>query len=158
MITLRPARTDEAEAVARTHVEADWETYSPIFGPKAHRVDLAVSVVRWTSALAAGDILLVAIEDDPIVGLGHARNDWMSALYLLASHRRRGIGTRLLTEIRRRLADRDVKTFGFQVVAANHDAIAFYKSQGARRLGSRMEGAGEDAWEDYVYEIATLRR
>ena len=158
MITLRSSRADEATEIAKVHVQADWETYSPIFGTKARRVDLAVSQARWASALNAGDVLLVAIEDDRIIGLGHARNDWMSALYLLASHRRRGIGARLLSELRRRLGGRGVETFGFQVVAANHDAIAFYEAQGARRLGSRMEGAGEDAWEDYIYEIATLRR
>jgi GNAT superfamily N-acetyltransferase len=146
---------DDVAAVASAHVQADRETYAPIFAGKFREVELARSQARWTAALVADAVFLVAVDDGRIVGFAQAHENWLSALYLLASHHRRGLGARLLTEARARLAARGVREIGFQCVAANTAAIAFYEAQGARQVGRKLEGEGDEAWEDVIFALAT---
>ena len=154
-VVIRPFGPDEALAVARTHVQADRETYQPIFGTAFREVELEVSQLRWDAALGAGDVLLAAEEAGRIIGLAHASPTWMSALYLLASHRRRGIGVRLLCALCEALRDRGVAEIGFQAVAKNAAAIAFYEAVGAKAVGRKREGEGDETWEDIVFSLAT---
>ena len=86
-------RPDEAAIMARVHVQADAETYRPVLGTRFRAVPIAESLARWETALAAGDEFLAAEAEGAIIGFAHAHGDWMSALYLLASHQRRGVGT-----------------------------------------------------------------
>jgi GNAT superfamily N-acetyltransferase len=152
-LEIRAARLDEAAAIAAAHVRADAETYAPIFRERFQAVPLADSLARWDAALVAGDELLVADEDGQIVGLIHASETWMSALYLLATHQRRGLGRTLMTELRRRLAARGVTHVGFQCVAENAPALAFYAAMGALPVGRKREGEGEMAWEEIVFRL-----
>jgi GNAT superfamily N-acetyltransferase len=152
---IRPAGPGEAAQVARTHVRADEETYRPIFRERFTGVPFEESLQRWETALAAGDELLVVTDNSGIVGLAHATETWMSALYLLASHHRRGIGARLLVELCGRLKGRGVTEIGFQAVADNAQAIAFYEAMGARLVGRKTLGDGDNAWEDVVFALAT---
>jgi GNAT superfamily N-acetyltransferase len=154
-VLIRPARADEALAVAEAHVRADRETYAPIFGPQFEAVEIGRSQLRWDAALGAGDVLLVAIEAERIVGFAHATPSWMSALYLLATHLRRGIGLRLLVALCEALRARGVAEIGFRAVADNAGAIAFYEAVGARIAGREMQGEGAAAWEDIVFTLAT---
>ncbi len=154
-VVIRPAQDDEAPAVALVHVEADRETYQPIFGPRFEAVDIDRSQLRWDTALAAGDVLLVAVETGRIIGFAHATPAWMSALYLLASHQRRGIGLRLLVALGEALRARDVAEIGFRAVADNANAIAFYEAVGARIVGREIQGEGDAAWEDILFTLAT---
>jgi GNAT superfamily N-acetyltransferase len=141
--------------VARTHVRADEETYRPIFRERFQGVPLAESLRRWEAALTAGDELLVATDGGAIVGLAHATETWMSALYLLATHHRRRIGARLLIDLCGRLRARGVAEIGFQAVADNARAIAFYEAMGARLVGRKTLGDGDNTWEDVVFALAT---
>jgi GNAT superfamily N-acetyltransferase len=154
-VLIRPVAPDEALAVAVVHVQADSETYEPIFGDRFREVEIGASQLRWDAALDAGDVLLAALTDGRIVGFAHATPTWMSALYLLASHRRRGIGLRLLLALCEALRDRGVGEIGFQAVADNTGAIAFYLAVGARAAGRKWEGEGDEAWEDIVFTLAT---
>lgn len=148
-------RPDEARAVAEVHVQADAETYRPIFGARFREVPLAESLTRWKTALAADDVFLAAVEGGAIVGLAHAHGDWMSALYLLAPHRRRGIGRELLATLCAAVQARGVAEIRFDCVTDNADAIAFYEAVGARQIGRKWKGEGEDAWEEFVFALAT---
>jgi ribosomal protein S18 acetylase RimI-like enzyme len=154
-VLIRPARPDEALAVARVHVQADRETYAPIFGPHFEAVDIDRSQLRWDAALGAGDVLLIALDEDRMIGFAHAAQSWMSALYVLATHTRRGIGLRLLAAICEALRARGVAEIGFEAVATNLGAVAFYQAVGARIVGRRTKGEGEAAWEDYRFTLAT---
>jgi GNAT superfamily N-acetyltransferase len=154
---IRQVRADEAAAVARVHVLADTETYRPLFGAHFHTVPIDESVARWEAALAAGDVFLVADDEGAIVGLAHAHADWMSALYLLASHQRRGLGLALLSELCTAVQARGVTTIRFDCVAINDNAIAFYEAMGARRTGRECKGEGDDAWEELLFALATDR-
>jgi GNAT superfamily N-acetyltransferase len=154
-VRIRSARADEALAVAEVHVQADRETYRPIFGAHFEAVELGRSELRWEAALAAGDVLLVAVEDGRIVGFAHATPAWMSALYLLETHLRRGIGLDLLVALCEALRARGVAEVGFKAVAGNTGAIAFYEAVGARITGRQTQGEGEAAWEDILFSLAT---
>ena len=154
-VAIRPARVDEVQAVALLHVQADRETYQPIFGPHFEAVDIDRSQLRWDAALTAGDLLLVAVEGGRMVGFAHATPTWMSALYLLASHQRRGIGSRLLTALCGALRARGVAEIGFKAVADNAHAIGFYQAVGARIVGRETQGEGNAAWEDILFTLAT---
>jgi GNAT superfamily N-acetyltransferase len=154
-VLIRPARPDEAAAVAAVHVQADRETYQPIFGARFEAVDIDRSQLRWDTALGAGDVLLVALEDDRVVGFAHATPSWMSALYLLATHVRRGIGLGLLVALCEALRARGVGEIGFKAVADNVNAIAFYEAVGAKIAGRETQGEGSAAWEDILFTLVT---
>jgi hypothetical protein len=79
MIEVREAALDDIPAIARVHVQADWDTYSALFGSQAWALDLGESGCRWRRALRDGDILLVASDGAAIIGLGHARGDRIGA-------------------------------------------------------------------------------
>src|SRR5262245_12373960 len=72
MVEIRKATVDDVPAVARVHVRADWETYAPLFGSQAYRLEVGESEQRWQRALAGGGLLLVATDKGAIVGLAHA--------------------------------------------------------------------------------------
>jgi len=152
---IRPVQRNEALAVARAHIQADEETYRPIFGAKFRAVALEESLARWEAALTGGDVLLVAADGEVIVGLAHVHGGWMSALYLLADYRRGGLGKRLLRALLDASTALGVTEVEFQCVAANAGAIAFYEAMGARRIGRKIEGEGDDAWEDIVFALST---
>jgi GNAT superfamily N-acetyltransferase len=154
-IVIRAAEADEAPAVARLHVQADGETYQPIFGPHFEAVDIDRSQLRWDAALAAGDVLLVAIEEARMIGFAHATPTWMSALYLLATHHRRGVGLQLLLRLCEALQARGITEIGFKAVAGNANAVAFYEAVGAQIVGRETQGEGEAAWEDIIFTLAT---
>ena len=153
-IRIRSAGPDEASAVAEVHIQADRETYLPIFGAYFEAVEIAGSERRWATALVAGDVLLVAAEDERIVGFAHATPTWMSALYLLATHQRRGVGLDLLVALCEALRARGVAEIGFKAVAGNTGAVAFYEAVGARITGRETQGEGEAAgWRHAGYRI-----
>lgn len=80
------------------------------------------------------DLLLVAIENDEVVGTvmggwdGH--RGWIYSMAVKPTHRRRGIGTLLINEIETRLRDLGCLKVNLQVRNTNREVIAFYKSVG----------------------------
>lgn len=157
MVEIREATYDDVTAIARVHVQADWETYSALFGSEAYKVDLAESEHRWRHALQQGDTLLVANDGSEIVGLGHAGKHEIGALYLLRSYQRRGIGKALLLRLLTTLNERGVAEARFDVVPANLNAIRFYESLGAYQVERRINSSSRGAIEDIVFAISTFR-
>ncbi len=155
MIRIRAAHAEEAEALAQAHHEADWEAYAPLFGDRAKRIDAAATLQRWRDALAGGDIVLAALEGEAVIGVAHIRSEVLRALYLRASHWRRGIGRRLLQRAVAAARSRGVAELRFNVVETNARAIAFYESFGARRCARTLQrDADGDEWWDFEYLLA----
>ena len=140
MIQIREAQLEDVPALARVHVQADWDTYAPLFGCRAYALEPSASELRWYRALSDADTLLVASDGPEIVGLGHARGARIGALYLLRSHQRLGIGRALLSALLAALNKRGVAEARFDVVARNEAAIAFYLSCGAYALAKSSTG------------------
>ena len=156
LIEIRPARRDEALEIARVHVRADRETYRPIFGRRFEATPPDASLARWEHALGDGEDLLVATDRGRIVGFGHVGGAWMSALYLLASHHRRGLGGRLLARLLGRARRRGVAEIAFYCVADNAAAIGFYQAKGAILVARKTQGEGDMAWDDVLFTLATV--
>jgi ribosomal protein S18 acetylase RimI-like enzyme len=157
MIEIRGATLKDIPDVARVHAQADWETYAPLFGAQAYALDVAACEQRWRRALDDGGVLLVAADQERIVGLGHAHADRIGALYLLASHRRQGIGKALLAQLLGALDERGIAEARFDVVAVNAAAIAFYRAQGAREVGRCVHSDARGSTEDLIFAIATAK-
>jgi ribosomal protein S18 acetylase RimI-like enzyme len=153
---IRAVRPDEALIVARVHLQADEETYRPIFGPRFQLQSQGQFLQRWQAALAADDVFLASVDDGgAVVGFAHAHEDWMSALYVLAAHKRRGVGKALLRALCGAARARGVRELRFDCVADNANAIGFYEAQGARQVGRKQAGEGADAWDELIFALAT---
>jgi GNAT superfamily N-acetyltransferase len=157
MIEIRGATLEDVPGIARVHAQADWETYAPLFGAQAYRLDVAECEQRWRQALRDGGVLLVATDRGVIVGLGHAYADRIGALYLVAAYRRRRIGKAMLGRLLQALHERGVVEARFDVVAVNAAAIAFYRAQGARQVGRCTNTDPRGDTEDLIFAIATAK-
>jgi len=157
MIEIRGATLEDVPGIARVHAQADWETYAPLFGAHAYRLDVAECEQRWRRALRDGGVLLVATDRGVMVGLGHAYADRIGALYLLAAYRRRRIGKAMLGRLLQALHERGVVEARFDVVALNAAAIAFYRAQGARQVGRCTNTDPRGDTEDLIFAIATAK-
>jgi ribosomal protein S18 acetylase RimI-like enzyme len=157
-VRIRAARPDEAAAIAALHIQADQETYEPIFRADYVAREPSASLGRWQAALEIGDDLKLVEAEGELVGFGHVRGDWMSALYLLAAWKRRGLGARLLGDLCARARSRGVERLRFHVLVENAPAIAFYEAMGGRAVGriELSEGQGR-SWEDFVFELPTAQ-
>lgn len=155
VIQIREAQLADVPALARVHVQADWDTYAPLFGCRAYALEPCESQLRWRRALNDGDTLLVARDGRQIVGFGHAQGARIGALYLLRSHQRRGVGKALLSALLAALNKRGVAEARFDVVARIQDAIAFYLSCGAYRVGEAINKDGRGDTTDVVFAIST---
>jgi GNAT superfamily N-acetyltransferase len=155
MVEIRKATVDDVPCVARVHVKADWDTYAPLLGSQAYRLEVGESEQRWRRALAGGGLPLVATDGGAIVGLGHACADRIDALYLLPTYHRRGIGKAMLSQLLRFLNENGIWEARLDVVAINANAIAFYRAQGARSVGRRTNSDARGDTEDLIFAIAT---
>jgi len=146
---LRPARPDDAEAIAALHLAVWRATYCDLAPPAAYRTlgDLALRIVRWRETLAdAGGAraTLVVEAEGRLLGIGHcgppseaifgARGE-VKSLYVDRSVSRRGIGRRLLAGLVEALRDRAYAGMALGVVVGNAQAIAFYDALGGCALG-----------------------
>jgi len=155
VIEIRKAALDDIPAIARVHVQADWDAYSALFGAQAYALELGESECRWRRALQDGDILFVASDGTEIIGLGHARGDRIDALYLLRAYQRRGIGRALLTRLLAGLNQRGVAEARFDVIAINENAIRFYRALGAYPVGRCINRDPRGDTEDLIFAIPT---
>ena len=84
------------------------------------------------------DLLLVAMEGKLVVGSVLAGFDgfrgWLNRVAVLQSHRRLGIGTRLIAEAERRLKSLGCAKINLQIVGSNDVVTGFYQ-----RLGYTVE-------------------
>jgi GNAT superfamily N-acetyltransferase len=155
MIWIREAVLDDISAIARVHMQADWDTYYPLFGSKAWAIERGESECRWRRAVSNSDILLVASDGHLVIGLGHAGGDRIGALYVLRSYQRRGIGRALLTCLLAALSKRGVAEARFDVAVANVNAIEFYRAAGAHPIGRCINRDPRGDTESLVFAIPT---
>ncbi|WGF88166.1 GNAT family N-acetyltransferase [Marinivivus vitaminiproducens] len=158
MITLRRAGIEDAPAVAAVHALAHRETYMPIVGEAYGAPSEAARLAFWTEVLALRESRAhLALDENKAIGFAHASAQRITALYVLASHHRRGVGRRLLFDV---LADMRAAGYDearFEVFGRNQAAIAFYERQGARFVRRRHvdDEDGSGPFTEHVYSIAT---
>lgn len=157
MVEIRQATSEDIPAIAQVHVKSDWDTYAPLFGAEAYMLTIAESEDRWRRALESGGMLLVATDENSIVGLGHACADRIDALYLLSTCRRRGIGKAIFWRLLQILKERGVAEAQVDVVTVNANAIAFYRAQGAREVGRRLNRDARGDTEALIFAVPTAK-
>jgi ribosomal protein S18 acetylase RimI-like enzyme len=140
---IRPARVDDAPALARVHVDSWWAAYRGLV-PDSY---LRRFTYEWREgcfreALATGVEETYVIErSEEIVALltiGAARDPDLDArrtgeiwgIYISPDHWRRGIGSRLAQEAERILRSRGYERAVLWVLAANQQARRFYEAMG----------------------------
>jgi ribosomal protein S18 acetylase RimI-like enzyme len=99
-----------------------------------------VSVERWITAMVLpSQTAWVAETDGVVVAYAWLHEGFLRALYVHPSYQRRGIGARLLSEIKKIAAD----GFDLWVFEANDGAIRFYERHGAK-LVRKTDGSGNE--------------
>lgn len=148
--TLRPARPEDAAALAAVHVHSWKETYAGLM-PEAFLERLTGDAARgrreqsWAASIAdASQIILVAEQDGDLVGFvaGGAARDHpgydgeLYAIYLLRAAQGGGLGAALL-----RAFAGELRAHGFRGMALwvlrDNPTVGFYERLGGRPDGER---------------------
>lgn len=142
-------RAEPADALAIAHVRVDaWRTTYRGMIPDAYLDGMTAeaSEAHWRRILGAAPgrfSVFVAAEDGDVVGFGaglmldppkHGCDAELSALYVRADRKRRGIGRRLVGAVAAAQRGHGATALLTWVIAGNRHARAFYESLGAELL------------------------
>ena len=143
-LVVTPASLEDADAIARVHVESWQEAYRSLL-PAGYLASLSIEqrAATWRRSLESGTPrLLVARHDGELVGFiafGPSRDEGAAAscgevwaLYLAPSMWSRGAGRRLWLAALNRMLDQGCETVSLWVIATNERAIRFYRAAGFR--------------------------
>jgi len=146
---IRKANLNDAEAIARVHVESWHETYKALV-PEAvleSRTNYEGRLKMWRQFLVDESLItLAAIEEEKIVGFvngGKARDEIegydgeLYALYLLKDHQGKGLGRQLVQAFAKELRERSFQTFYLWVLHNNEPAQRFYVHLGGKRVSEK---------------------
>jgi ribosomal protein S18 acetylase RimI-like enzyme len=168
-VRIRGAIPADAQAIARVHVEAWRESYRALM--PEHVIE-ALSVDRnagmWAAILAGGISSIVhvverlgtAADEAELVGFGSARDarspefgasGEITAIYLLESVKRRGIGRMLLKGLLGALAERGHRSAGLWALVDNHGTRRFYEALGGRPGAPRLVTDGPADMHEIAY-------
>jgi GNAT superfamily N-acetyltransferase len=146
-VTIRRAEAGDAAAIAQLRIDAWRATYRGMM-PDAYldAMNLSDSAAFWSRILGAASphaSVYVAVEGDRIVGFaaGNRRDPpklgfdaELSAIYLAAERKRRGLGRRLVAAVAADQRQRGATGLVTWVIAKNQGARAFYEALGGELL------------------------
>lgn len=143
MIGTRPARPEDATALAALHVEVWRATYANLATPEAlEQLDETRRLPYWQATLASTDMMtgaFVAVSPDGLLGVasfGPSTQPEMAGaaeikhLYVRQAARGTGVGRRLLEECLEHLEELGAERAALAVVAENENARRFYRAMG----------------------------
>lgn len=156
MMTIRPAKPEDAPAIARVHVDSWRETYAGIV-PDDFLANLKVErrEAMWSKALRAGGvhgsgIYVAEMSTAQVVGFasgGKCRTPELGfsgelyAIYLMRSHQGQGVGRRLFDAVAHDLVQEGHKSMMLWVLEDN-STVSFYKHLGGVATSSKVETIG----------------
>jgi ribosomal protein S18 acetylase RimI-like enzyme len=124
MIAIETYRTE-----MEPQVDALWREAFPDDPPR-NRAAVAIPAKRAVQP----ELLLVALDGHAVVGTAMAGYDghrgWLYSVAVRRSHRRRGVGRKLVAEAEARLATLGCTKINLQVRATNEAVVGFYRSLG----------------------------
>jgi phosphoribosylanthranilate isomerase len=148
-IRLRRADLADAEPLGRVHVQAWRETYDGIVPDEVLAgLDPLSRARMWREAMAQTAIVQLAEQNGMIVGFGSSGpqrdgslpySGEITALYVLRSAQRQGVGRRLMAALARELLALGHASAVVWVLEANKPARQFYKALGGRELAQREQ-------------------
>ncbi len=152
-ITIRPARPDDAAAIAAVHDEAWREAYSGIIpGRELERMIQRRGPLWWRTILDRGArVAVLDIEDDVKGYASYGRNRLAASpylgeifeLYLSPPYQGLGFGRRLFSAARRDLDGRGLNGLLVWALADNERAISFYTRLGGVKVREMDETFGD---------------
>jgi L-amino acid N-acyltransferase YncA len=148
MMTIRSAVQDDAAAIARVHLES-WKTTYPGIVPQAYIDGLEVEngIRNWQERLTQDGAPLVFVAEEEAGIFGFAAGGRMmhpvegfdgelGAIYLLASHQKRGAGAALVRRVASALRERGFQSMVVWVLKAN-PSRRFYERMGGVLVGEQ---------------------
>ncbi len=117
-LVIRPAAATDLAAIGQLVLEVGREVYGHLFEGDVPRPE-----GNWAQGL-------VAEERGRIVGVVVAEGDWIEDLWIARTHRRRGVGSRLLAAGERQIAAHGHAVAHLRVVEDNQRARRFYAAHG----------------------------
>lgn len=161
---IRPARPDDAAAIAAVHVAAWRESYAGLVPPEMlASLSVAERAERWRHILRQSDPVtgtadfVAQLPDGRVTGFascGRQRSAGLAeagfggevqAIYVLRTAQRRGLGRALMGVMARTLRERGFQGVALWVLAGNRPALDFYG-----RLGGGIVAQRQDAWAEGV--------
>jgi GNAT superfamily N-acetyltransferase len=165
---IRQARPEDAHRIAWVHLES-WKTTYPGIIPQAYIDGLKVEdgEARWKDRLTQDDgpIVLVAEDEAGIFGFAaggaimHPVDGFdgeLGAVYLLASHQKRGAGAALVRRIASALENRGFRNMVVWVLQLN-PARGFYERMGGVLVGEQGIEIGGVTLPEVAYGWKNLR-
>ena len=155
---VRSAEREDVPAIQEV-ARQSWETDYP---DVLSRETIDEGVSEWYSSerleeqLADEDaLLLVAEDDDHVVGFSHAAWEADSGdilrLYVRPDRRREGIGSQLLKRTIDGLSQRTVERIKAMALTANDPGDEFYRSMGFLPSETAQTEIGDESYEEVVY-------
>lgn len=141
MIPIRPAKPDDAPAIATIHREARLGAMPYL--PDLHSDDETRAWIRDV-VLPTQDVQ-VAVVDDEVAGYIAVEGSTVEALYVRPGYQGRGVGSLLL----RQAMDGSSGALELWTFQRNHDARRFYERRGFRAV-EFTDGAGNEEREPDV--------
>ena len=151
---MRELRVGDAVAVASL-VDAIW-SHDPVFREiyDIHATASDEPLSRTLVAVRGEENEIVAVGSAQL-GLRHPGRLWL-AVHVRPDYRRRGIGSALLVELRRRLSDRP--PFRVSASFSDEESTGFLRERGFRLLNRCEEGTLDAADERVLASLAWLGR
>jgi GNAT superfamily N-acetyltransferase len=150
---LRPARAEDAYAVARVLIESR-RVFLP-YAPSAHPDQ---EVHQWVAStlIPSGGVSVWEHLGEVVAVLAVSRDEaaaWIDQLYVMPGAEGRGIGSKLLQHAHHHVR-RPVRLYTFQ---ENLRARAFYERHGYRALEFTDGQGNEEKCPDVLYELSSPR-
>jgi len=121
--------TPYVDAVHRSQVVTLWET---VFGYEAAHNNPSLVIDKKVEV--NDQLFFVAVAGVSVVGTIMAGYDghrgWIYSVAVAPSHRRQGIGSRLVSHAEKALTDKGCMKINLQIIESNERVVAFYSSLG----------------------------
>lgn len=130
-LDVRGAFIDDADSIAKVHVDG-WEaTYRGVINDDVlDRITVTRRATQWAEALAHNLPAWIAESEGKTVGFVAVRADELSALYVTPSVYGQGVGTILLDEAERHIAEDGISTALLWVHEKNERSQRWYEKRG----------------------------
>ncbi|WIV68221.1 GNAT family N-acetyltransferase [Natrialbaceae archaeon AArc-T1-2] len=159
----REATRGDLEAIGRI-ARASWEADYPEILSRETAADEAVEEWYGRETIereleAPGSVVLVAEDDDEVVGFAHAVVTGGEAtilrLYVHPERRREGIGREVLGRTIREADNRAADRITAMVLSENDLGNAFYRSAGFEPVETGETTIGGESYEETTYELGS---
>ncbi len=168
MIEYRRPRLDEAEVFAALHVQCWREAYVDILPSELMQsFDVSQRLPMWQKNLADSSRTIFAAYDGgvpvgfiiagkPVEQLFENMDGHIAAIYVAASHYRRGIGQTLMAMAAKAWSAKGGRSLALGVLAENTRARSFYETLGAKLIKTGTYEWGGFSLADAFYKFEDL--